>query len=63
MKWTWKEPEEGEFRVIKKFAFSPITVGRETVWLETCFIKQQFSFHVNGQLLWDNKEFVENMYS
>ena len=63
MKWTTKEPKEGAFRTIKRFAFLPITIGKTTVWLETCFIKQQFLFHLNGQFLWSNKKFVKGKYA
>ena len=63
MKWQIESPKEGEFRVIKRFALLPITIRETTVWLETCFIKQKFLFHVNGQFLWSNKEFVESIYA
>ena len=41
------EPELGETRIIKKLALIPITIGRETRWLEIVKLKQEYKEMAN----------------
>ena len=51
-----KLPAIGEIRIVKKFAFFPITSNRgEWAWLETVYIRQMF-VNIFG---WINTYFVD----
>lgn len=53
MRWTDKYRK---WRYIKRFAFLPIKIGRETRWLETVYILQHRSYAGDG---WKNWDFCE----
>lgn len=46
----WKEPREGETRVVTYFAFFPVTINHETRWLETVTVKEQYWVSVGWTL-------------
>ena len=56
----WKTPTKGSERVIKRFAILPIEAGKETRWLEVCYIKQSWyqPLYVNVDGFWKNIAFV-----
>lgn len=33
-------------RIVKKFALFPITIGDESIWLETVYIKEKYEFYM-----------------
>ncbi len=59
---------EHEDRVVKRFAWLPITcrqswdsrVDSQTVWLRTVYVRQEYHplWALWGETLWNNKEFV-----
>lgn len=51
----WIEPEPASRRVVKKFAFIPICIGREVRWLETVRIVQKWDYI---HRIWVNDRFV-----
>lgn len=53
----WKVPQTGDYRVIKRFFFIPIEIRGEVRWLETGYIKQQYSFACT----WENRRFAEKV--
>ena len=55
----WQQPKFRDVRVIAKFAFLPVTIGHETRWLETVYIKQTFIEHLTSTGgYWRNSEFI-----
>lgn len=40
----WKGPNNGETRIIKKFAFFPMWIGNECRWLETVYLEQAYYY-------------------
>ncbi len=38
----WVRPEHGDIRVRRMFAFFPMTIGRETRWLEWVRCKERY---------------------
>ena len=50
----WSLPKDGAVRIIKLFALFPIGIDCEYRWLETCYIKQKYSYILS---LWYNEEF------
>ena len=49
-----------ETHVIKRFALFPITIGMETRWLETVYIKAYYWIGpVSNKTYWEYEEFVE----
>ena len=44
----WKQPEYHETRIRKKFLFFPMTVGRETRWLEKAYWEDQALTTIGG---------------
>jgi len=59
----WNNPTSGSSRVVKKFAWWPIRIGKEARWLERVTIRQQYVF--NGYswdtpiYVWFNVEFLD----
>jgi hypothetical protein len=55
----FKRPDNRERRVVKRFALFPITIYRETRWLETVYIKQSYNIWT-AQVFshWENEEFL-----
>lgn len=64
-----KQIPEGAIRIVKRFAFFPITEWIPTdkkgsatrgssVWMETVYIKQRRAFGYDGPDYWSNQEFV-----
>lgn len=51
----WKKAQTGDRRIIKTFALIPIEIKNEVRWLETCYIKQEYSYLFD----WENRAFVE----
>ena len=49
----WSLPRDGEVRIVRRFALFPIGIDGEYRWLETCYIKQKYSY----VLSWYNVEF------
>lgn len=47
----WFKPRGGEEKIVKKFAFFPITIHDETRWLETVTIK--YRYYTASSYLWD----------
>jgi hypothetical protein len=41
MKWETKKPDIGTVRERRRFAWSPVEVGKYTVWLETYAITEE----------------------
>jgi hypothetical protein len=68
MKWKAKKPiEVGAIRIVKRFAWLPITISTVTVWLETVYIKQErmpdFGDGWSGTgEYWKNCEFVDQQH-
>ena len=55
----WVMPELGDTRIIKRFAFLPIKIGKERKWGETCFIKQCYIYdYSDGYCYWRNSRFA-----
>lgn len=59
------KPEHGDCRIIKKYAWTPITTaeGKEIRWFETCYILQRFyeDYEAFDDMLcdyWQNVQFV-----
>lgn len=52
----WKEPEDGEVKIKRKFATLPVCINDETRWFEWVTIK--YVYH-NGTLRrdWDTNQF------
>lgn len=44
MRWIKKEPEYCSYRVKTRFALLPVTIDKETRWLETVTTQQMYSF-------------------
>ena len=42
MRWFDKFPEINDLRIVKKFALLPVTIGKETRWLEKVKIEQRY---------------------
>lgn len=60
MRWITPEPPtEGDTRIVKRFAFLPITIGRENRWLEVCYIQQEFKLRY---FEWDWEGFYDNTW-
>ena len=65
MRWTVKpRPENGDIRVIEKFALLPVFVGHDARWLERVKVEQTFSkTYVNYESYdcecWSNTRFLE----
>lgn len=57
----WKAPGDGDVKIKKKFALLPITIGKETRWLEWVNIK--YVYHESILLFdynyWVPKEFID----
>lgn len=49
----WYKPRYRDTKIVTKFAFFPITIGRETRWLEKVTIKMEY-----GITMWHPIEFV-----
>lgn len=39
----WIEPKSGDIKTKRKFALLPITIGKETRWLEWVVVQYRFS--------------------
>ena len=39
----WTEPELNDTRIVKKFCFLPLSIGKTTYWLEKITILQRFA--------------------
>lgn len=39
-------PKHGEQRTIKKFLWFPVTINKETRWLETAIIRQEYKIFI-----------------
>jgi hypothetical protein len=50
-------PEKFDTRVVSKFAFLPIRIMNQTIWLERVKIKQMYE----GQFGWINIEFLDEI--
>lgn len=55
----WQEPKDGDEKIVKKFALLPITLGRETRWLEFVTIKYIYAgyHHIRG--CWYPDSFID----
>ena len=63
MRWIKKYFGVGDTRVVKRFAWFPVTIGAETRWLETVYICQRYGWSnyrlIEYQYQWVNQYFVE----
>ena len=66
MRYKFKKPvypEDSEIRVIKRFAYLPVKIGREIRWLEKVVIEQEYfasaSFFDVAGPHWHNKRFID----
>ena len=57
----WNEPRHGDCRVITKFLWLPVQIGKETRWFEMATIKQRY---IDGRGYsddeWRSMEWVES---
>ena len=56
-------PEDGQERIIHKFALIPINIGRQTRWLERVSVKQKFKIkntYAEKWARWINVEFIDD---
>ena len=64
MRWIAEsEPKEGDIRVVKKFAFLPIRIGRDVRWLESCKIEMiyKFCYYMDDYYwAWVYKRFIDD---
>ena len=64
-----KNPKEGDTKVVKKFLWFPVCVGRECRWLETATVKYVYQGYVEDyllgteMLLWDPIQFIDDEQS
>ena len=66
----WTEPENGDVKIKRKFAILPISVGKETRWLEWVTIKYVYYEHrpwrdYDGNMCgvvtgWFKEEFIDD---
>lgn len=59
----FKIPSDKDQRIVKRFAIFPIIVRDEVVWLETCYIEQQYeedAIEFEGLYInkWNNMRFA-----
>jgi hypothetical protein len=54
----WKEPIDGDVKIKKKFALFPITIKKETRWLEWVNIRYKY-FEDGWDYGWMAMEFVD----
>lgn len=61
MRWVKKYFGVGSTRVVKRFAWFPVTIGAETRWLETVYICQKYEWDRDRlkEYRWVNQYFVE----
>lgn len=58
MRWKVKNPNEGDIRIVRKFAFFPIQADDEIRWLERVTIAQKYYSDYDGSG-WNNLYFVK----
>ncbi len=55
--------KEGTIRLVKRFAFLPITIGYIRIWWETVYIQQKFHEYIGDEFtgawnIWVNEKFI-----
>lgn len=60
MRWTWKNPKEGDVRIRKVFLWLPTRIDDEVRWLEKTVIKEVY-FWSWSEGWWYKSEFIDEM--
>lgn len=53
----WNKPDNGDERIVKRFALLPIRIYKNVKWLKMCYIRQVY-IERYGYSLWNNLSFV-----